>query len=432
MSAHTYSTVPIEAKVKAEKYLLGAMLREPYNLAPNIPSLNTIALSHAHNDLHGVFAEVLNQFKSRGGYTTTTVSEATGKQLLEIASSDSDVDLVWAIDNWWKEYAIWAQLTAYAAAKSDDANTMREQVMKMEEKLGLNWSPDKTNAAEDFARWAMDKIDGKEKVFSTHPPMRALRDLVPYFEPGDVWTISGDTGMGKTAFAVNLLSYFTDQKAKGIFFSLEMPATAIYKRLLGVRHGINSRADWRGLETQMSSAVSECANLPVTIIDNAFSISEIENIATSAYYQSEIDYFFIDLLDYVKTGDKDDLQRIFTIYTTLVRVAKRLKCAVFVLAHLNRENKKRGGSKRPVMSDLKGSSTIEQASAGVVFLYRPEYYEITEREDGSTTKGFGEAIVAKHRNGATGTADLSWNEMRGYRDLNPPAFQRIEPDEPPY
>ena len=430
MSAVSTTTVSIDAKIKAERYLLGAMLREPKALPQVIGNLNTVALGHASNNAGPIFLEILKQFRERGTYTVTTIQEKTGADLLGIASTDTEIDLVWAVENWWSEYEIWAQMTAYSAAQTKksgtncDALTMRQNVMKAEAELGLNWSQGKGNPAEDFAKWVVEKMEGKERVYKTRPPMLALREIVPYFEPGDVWTISGDAGMGKTSFAVSLASFFVDEGEVGDFHSLEMPALAIYKRLLGIRHGINPKAKWGGLAQINAAAGSEVAGLPLRIIDDAFSILEIENIATSAYYQGKMKYFFIDLLDYVKTSDKDDLARIFTVYTTAVRLAKRLDCVIFILAHLNRDNKKRGGSKRPQLSDLKGSSTIEQASAGVIFLYRPEYYGITEDEDGVSTKDRGEAIVAKHRNGETGTAKLSWHPIRGYRDIQgytPPA-----------
>ncbi|MBR9997797.1 MAG: DnaB-like helicase C-terminal domain-containing protein, partial [Cyclobacteriaceae bacterium] len=68
----------------------------------------------------------------------------------------------------------------------------------------------------------------------------------------------------------------------------------------------------------------------------------------------------------------------------------------------------RGGDKRPLLSDLRESGSIEQDADMVLFLYRPEYYGITEDENGISTKGFGEISIAKHRNGSTGTVDLKF------------------------
>jgi len=436
MSAQNLYFIPIEPKIKAERYLLGAMLREPKALPQVIGNLNTVALGHASNNAGPIFLEILKQFRERGTYTVTTIQEKTGADLLGIASTDTEIDLAWAVENWWAEYEIWAQMTAYSAAQTKksgtncDALTMRQNVMKAEAELGLNWSQGKGNAAEDFAAWAVEKIEGREKIPNVRPPMLALRHTIPYFEAGDVWTISGDTSMGKTQFAVNLMSYFIDQGEKGIYFSVEMPARAIYKRLLGIRHGINPKADWRGLEQANAAAVSEVCGLDVQIIGDAFNIAEIENICTSAYYQTGLSYVFIDTLDYVKTADNDDdLRRIAKIYTALVRMAKTMECTIFMLAHLNRENKKRGGSKRPELSDLKGSSTIEQMGAGVTFLYRAEYYEIMELADGTSTKGRGEAITKKHRNGEIGTEILSFDPIRGWRDIQgyTPPIPKHEP-----
>ncbi|MFA5245651.1 MAG: DnaB-like helicase C-terminal domain-containing protein, partial [Pedobacter sp.] len=105
-----------------------------------------------------------------------------------------------------------------------------------------------------------------------------------------------------------------------------------------------------------------------------------------------------------KGGNRE--QEIGSISRALKSVAKELNVPVIALSQLSRAVENRpGGGKKPMLSDLRESGSIEQDADMVLFLYRPEYYGITE-DEGRSTVGIGEVIVAKHRNGETGTVPL--------------------------
>src|SRR5690606_17688930 len=100
-------------------------------------------------------------------------------------------------------------------------------------------------------------------------------------------------------------------------------------------------------------------------------------------------------------------QEIGSISRALKSVAKELNIPVLALSQLSRAVESRpGASKKPMLSDLRESGSIEQDADMVLFLYRPEYYGLTEDEEGRSTVGVGEVIIAKHRNGETGTVPL--------------------------
>ncbi len=102
-------------------------------------------------------------------------------------------------------------------------------------------------------------------------------------------------------------------------------------------------------------------------------------------------------------------QEIGSISRALKSVAKELNVPVIALSQLSRAVENRpGASKRPMLSDLRESGSIEQDADMVLFLYRPEYYGLTEDENGMPTQGVGEVIIAKHRNGETGTVRLKF------------------------
>jgi replicative DNA helicase len=99
-----------------------------------------------------------------------------------------------------------------------------------------------------------------------------------------------------------------------------------------------------------------------------------------------------------KSGNRE--QEISSISRSLKNVAKDLEVPVIALSQLSRAVETRGGNKKPQLSDLRESGAIEQDADLVVFLYRPEYYEILEDNEGQSLNGIAEVIVAKHRNGA--------------------------------
>jgi replicative DNA helicase len=115
-------------------------------------------------------------------------------------------------------------------------------------------------------------------------------------------------------------------------------------------------------------------------------------------------------------------QEIASISRALKGIAKELDVAVIALSQLSRGVETRGGDKRPQLSDLRESGSIEQDADIVMFLYRPEYYKIDIDEDNMPTQGMGEVIIAKHRNGSTGTVKLKFiGKYTKFADLDAPS-----------
>ena len=110
--------------------------------------------------------------------------------------------------------------------------------------------------------------------------------------------------------------------------------------------------------------------------------------------------------DSSRSGGGNREQEIASISRALKNIAKELNVPVVALSQLSRAVETRGGDKRPQLSDLRESGSIEQDADMVMFLYRPEYYGITEDEMGQPSNGVGEVIIAKHRNGSLDTVKL--------------------------
>jgi replicative DNA helicase len=124
-----------------------------------------------------------------------------------------------------------------------------------------------------------------------------------------------------------------------------------------------------------------------------------------------------------KGGAGNREQEISAISRSLKQLAKELNVPVIALSQLSRSVETRGGDKRPQLSDLRESGAIEQDADMVVFLYRPEYYKIDVDENGNSTKGMGEVIIAKHRNGSLESVWLRFiGQYTKFCDLDRPDF----------
>lgn len=422
-------SIPDAKKLKAEKMLMGALLREPFNVSQHVGRLGRVALSNAGEGLGVAFLEILDQFAQYGNYSPLTVEQKTGINVSWFAANDTEIDLEWAIEIWWHEYSIWAEATSLQHGVSESAAeggalAMRAAVEAARQKFGCNGSVQEVSPVDEFLEWGVDKIEGRERAFKTTPHFSSLRGIVKAFEPGELWIIGARPSMGKTQAALNLLSHFNDSGAKGLFVSQEMSGAALLRRLLGIRHGINPASDWGELDKAfVGRSLTETAAIEknVRIVNGLYNISEIEGAAISAHYKGELDFLILDYLQMTSArGKQQNREReIASISEALKRLAVRLKMPVIALSQLSRDVEKRGGSKRPQMSDLRDTGSLEQDADGIIFLYRPEYYKIMEDEKGQSLKDVGEWIVAKQRNGDTDTARAKFSPIRGFSDLIP-------------
>jgi replicative DNA helicase len=175
-----------------------------------------------------------------------------------------------------------------------------------------------------------------------------------------------------------------------------------------IRKGHLAEWEWQ----QLHSKIGKLTEAPLFIDDTpALNIFEFRAKCRRLKAQYDIQMIIIDYLQLMhgksdgKGGNRE--QEIGSISRALKSVAKELNVPVIALSQLSRAVENRpGGSKKPMLSDLRESGSIEQDADMVLFLYRPEYYGLTEDEEGRSTIGIGEVIIAKHRNGETGTVPL--------------------------
>lgn len=230
----------------------------------------------------------------------------------------------------------------------------------------------------------------------------------------DLAVIAARPAMGKTALA---LAFVKNAKEKVLFFSLEMGAIQLTKRLIMMEAHVNSyryrNAQLKDDELmRMELARGVVETLPVYIEDKpAIDWQEIRSKSLKAV-QGGVKMIVIDYIQIAEAPDSRGKNResiIAEICRQFKRIAKECNVPVLALSQLSRDVEKRGGEKRPQLSDLRESGAIEQDADIVMFIHRPEYYGETHDENGESTEGKAEIIIAKHRNGAIGTVDLKWD-----------------------
>lgn len=248
----------------------------------------------------------------------------------------------------------------------------------------------------------------------------ALDKLTGGWQKTELVIFAARPGMGKTAFVVSAMrNAAVDHDAPVAIFSLEMSATQLMLRMISSEAEISSEKLRKGtLEPhewqQMHHKLEKLGKAPIFIDDTpALSILELRAKCRRLKAQHDIQMVIIDYLQLMTGDDGSGIagnreQEIATISRSLKNLAKELEVPVIALSQLSRAVETRGGDKRPQLSDLRESGSIEQDADQVMFLYRPEYYKITEDELGNSVEGLGEVIIAKNRAGTLETVKLQF------------------------
>ncbi|TXB65095.1 replicative DNA helicase [Vicingus serpentipes] len=297
----------------------------------------------------------------------------------------------------------------------------------------------------DLIRESIKKIETaknqEEGVIGVASGFTALDRVTSGWQPSDLVIIAARPAMGKTSFVLSLMrNAAVDFKMPVAFFSLEMSSVQLVTRLISAESEISSEklrsGNLRNDEIQqIHSRITGLAEAPIFIDDTAgLSVFELRAKARRLKAQHNIQLLIIDYLQLMtaggdhKGGNRE--QEISTISRSLKSIAKELNIPVLALSQLSRAVETRGGDKKPMLSDLRESGSIEQDADMVQFLHRPDYYGITEDEDGNSTVGIANIIIAKHRNGAVCDVQLRFiNELAKFEDLDKSAFYNNDLDD---
>ena len=279
-----------------------------------------------------------------------------------------------------------------------------------------------SDSMETLVKKSLEELKRLEKdpdgIIGVPSGFKALDRVTQGWQKSDLIIIAARPGMGKTAFTLSCArNAAVDYKKPVAVFSLEMSSVQLVNRLISgeteldsgkLRKGKLERYEWQ----QLHSKIGKLSEAPIYIDDTpSLSIFDLRAKSRRLKAQFDIQLIIVDYLQLMrgtndnKMGNRE--QEIGTISRSLKAIAKELQVPVIALSQLSRKVEERG-TKRPILSDLRESGSIEQDADMVIFLNRPEYHGLTQDESGNSTKGLAEIIIAKHRNGALEDINLTF------------------------
>jgi replicative DNA helicase len=465
MEQEAYRHVPYDIDI--EQALLGAILAD--NRAMERASA-LIKPEHFYDPLHGRIFETMTQMIERGGVVVTPLTlHATMKSdpgVIETGGQayfDALRAAAPAIPNIRDFGNILADLyvrrslirigedivnTAYDAPTE---KTSKDQIAEAEKALYAVAETNKYGeGALDFHEALRLAVESAEKAHARGGRISGVTsgftdidNLLGGLQPSDLLILAGRPGMGKTALGTNMAfhcakQYMRDLESNAeypsgtpvLFFSLEMAAQQLSARILSeqaelemwkIRNGKFSESEWEKFVLTMQ----DLSSLPLYIDDSGgISIAQIAARARRLKREKNIGLIIIDYLQLVEPSRRHEnrVQEITEVTKGLKTLAKELNVPVLALSQLSRGVDARD-DKRPVLSDLRESGSIEQDADVVMFVYREEYYlKSREPEPGSAehakwmeklerATNRAEVLVEKHRHGATRAIDLVFEGM---------------------
>jgi len=268
-----------------------------------------------------------------------------------------------------------------------------------------------------------DQIEGRykeEKLPGLNSGFYDLDSMTSGLQPSDLIILAGRPSMGKTAFGLNMARYIAgESKLPVALFSLEMSKEQLSQRLLASEAKIESNRLRSGRLTQqdyqkLSSAIGTLSEVPIFIDDTAtMTVMEMRSQARRLQAeQGQLGLILLDYLQLMEGGGDNRVQELSRITRSLKTLARELNAPVIALSQLSRGVEQRT-NKRPMLSDLRESGSIEQDADLVLMLYRDVYYN-----PDSPDRDLAEVIITKHRNGPTGTVKLLFNaDLTEFRNL---------------
>ena len=270
---------------------------------------------------------------------------------------------------------------------------------------------------------------GKESnMFSAIPTgFLDLDRIMKGFPKGELIVLGGRPAMGKTAFLISLMANLAKLNRATAYFTIENSAQQILLRLISQLtelpyHNIVSKELTPEQIENIVLKTKQIEDANLMIEDNCFSIDDIITQVDYLVKEKNVEVVLVDYLQMIKVKSRRENNReadVAKVCRELKALARKYNIVVVVNSQLSRAVETRGGDRRPQLSDLRESGAIEQDADKVLFIHRPEYYNITEDENGMSTEGLAEIIIAKDRDGAVNSVKLKFVGMCStYKDLD--------------
>jgi replicative DNA helicase len=301
-------------------------------------------------------------------------------------------------------------------------------------------------SAQNLVKQAIDNIKSiseKEGLSGVASGFNKIDHITSGWQKSDLVILAARPGMGKTAFILSMIRNIVTGSGPKIpvgLFSLEMSSVQLITRLISSETGISADKLKKGTLAdhewqQLYAKVKALEDAPLYIDDTpALSIFDLRAKCRRLVSQNKVGIIVIDYLQLMTAGTSgggNREQEISSISRSLKAIAKELNVPVIALSQLSRAVETRGGTKRPLLSDLRESGAIEQDADIVTFIYRPDYYglEVWDDDEASPCSGQAEFIIAKHRNGALDNVRLRFiKEQATFTNLESNSFGMDDDD----
>lgn len=283
-----------------------------------------------------------------------------------------------------------------------------------ERKINGDFTPIKKIVLDTFSK-IEQLYDSKGGITGLSTGFKDLDKLTSGLQPSDLILIAARPSMGKTAFTLNIASHVGIREKKAVaFFSLEMSKEQLVQRMICSEAPIDSQRlrvgdledrDW----TKLIGAADKLASSPIFIDDTpGITVMEMRSKARRLKIEHDLQLIIIDYLQLMQgsgsKGSDNRQQEISEISRSLKALARELNVPVIALSQLSRSVESRQ-VKKPMLSDLRESGSLEQDADIVAFLYREDYYD-----PDTENKNITDIIIAKHRNGPVDTVQLFFHK----------------------
>jgi replicative DNA helicase len=426
------------ASVHAEMTILGAMLVEPVAIIDATMLLKTD--DFALDSHRKIYAAILQLAEVGHGVDIVTVADSLSKKkeldsvggLPYLASLSEGLPRKLSIESYVRivrDKSLMRQLLAVcdmgmieAADQSREALDVLNQVTSRLTEISEHAV---TGGFSDIAAIVKDSFGSIDALYEQGREVTGLAThyiefdrMTSGLQESELIIIAARPSMGKTAWAINIAENAAVRGGKVVaVFSLEMGKASLLRRMLASQALVNSKAIQTGMlmrddRAKLISGLEKLMESKMFIDDTpGITLAEMRAKARRLkQQQGALDLIVIDYLQLMTgsnsnaKGFENRTQEVSAISRGLKALAKEMKVPVVALSQLSRASEQRGGDKKPLLSDLRESGSIEQDADVVCFIHREEYYD-RENED---LKGKAEIIIAKQRNGPTGSIQLAY------------------------
>jgi replicative DNA helicase len=427
------------ASVHAETTILGGMLVDPIAIVDATMLLK--AADFALDSHRRIYTAMLHLAETGHAVDIVTVSEELKKRkeidsiggIAYLASLSEGLPRKLSIESYVrivKDKSLMRQLMTVCDTGLNEAGDQSQAALDVLNKVGhlLNEISDDaiTGGFSDISTIVKDSFGSIDALYEQGREVTGLAThyidfdrMTSGLQDSELIIIAARPSMGKTAWAINIAENAAVRGGKVVaVFSLEMSKASLLRRMLASQALVNSKAIQTGMlmrddRTKLINGLEKLMESKIFIDDTpGITLAEMRAKARRLKQQQngKLDLIVIDYLQLMtgtNTGSKsfeNRTQEVSAISRGLKALAKEMKVPVVALSQLSRASEQRGGDKKPLLSDLRESGSIEQDADVVCFIHREEYYD-RENED---LKGKAEIIIAKQRNGPTGSVHLAY------------------------